>query len=332
MTEEQFTFLSSDSHTQINAKRWKPSGSEPTKILQITHGMIEYIDRYSNFAKYLTNFGFLVVGHDHLGHGNSVQSTNDWGYFGPNPSDLLVEDMHKLRQNTQNLYKNLPYFMLGHSMGSFMLRKYLSLHSDGLSGAIIMGTGYHSPCKMRMSILIAKNIACFHCGDRYKSSFLENQSFGSKYYDKYDQTGKDPYNSWLTKDPEIVKFYYNEPRCTFKFTVNGYIGLFEAVKFSCQPDNIEKINKELPIFLVAGSDDPVGDCGKGVKAVYDLMIHSGLKAEMKLYENDRHEILNETDKEKVYEDIKEWINNNINNKKIIESNSETIIMNHKGNK
>ena len=328
MAEEQFTFLSSDKTTQINAKRWKPSDSEPTKILQITHGMIEFIDRYSNFAKYLTTFGFLVVGHDHLGHGNSVKSKDDWGYIGPKPSDLLVEDMHLLRQNTQNLFQDLPYFMLGHSMGSFMLRKYLSLHSEGLSGAIIMGTGYHSPCKMRMSILIAETIGCFN-GDKHRSSFIENQSFGGKYYKKYDLTGKDHSNSWLTKDPEIVEFYYNEPKCTFKFTVNGYVGLFEAIKYSCDASNIKLINKNLPILLVSGSDDPVGDNGKGVKAVYDLMFNSGLKVEMKLYENDRHEILNETDKEKVYGDIKEWINSNINNGKTNETNSQEKIIVYK---
>ena len=127
--EEQFGFLSADGMTQIHAVRWLPDDGKYEAVLQITHGMIEYIERYRGFAEYLTERGFLVVGHDHLGHGASVRSEDDWGYFAKDhPSDTLVEDMHRLRQTVQSENPGIPYFMLGHSMGSYMLRKYLCIH------------------------------------------------------------------------------------------------------------------------------------------------------------------------------------------------------------
>ena len=121
-------------------------------------------------------------------------------------------------------------------------------------------------------------------------------------------TGKNPQNSWLTKDTEIVTKYYNEPRCCFKFTLNGYLGLMEAVLYDNQMDNVQKVPKKLPLFLVSGEDDPVGDCGVGVKKVYDMYKEAGLlDITYCLYENDRHEILNETDRDKVYADILSWM-------------------------
>ena len=143
MVTSNFTFLSNDGKTAVHAVKWAPDSGEYKGILQISHGMIEYIERYAPFAEFLTAKGYMVVGHDHIGHGQSVASQEDWGYFCEgNPSDVLVADMHKLRTMIQEDNPDVPYFMLGHSMGSFMLRKYLAVHSDKLRGAIIMGTGF----------------------------------------------------------------------------------------------------------------------------------------------------------------------------------------------
>lgn len=306
--EEVFGYLSEDGKTRVHAVKWIPDAGAYEAILQITHGMIEFIERYRHFAEYLTEHGYLVVGHDHIGHGESVTSQEDWGFFTKdNPSDVLIADMHALRTMMQKENPDKPYFMLGHSMGSYLLRKYLAFHGAGLTGAIIMGTGSVPDRMTKLGMRAAKIIAAF-CGWNYRSKLLVSLSFGEP-YKKFDLTGGDVNNSWLTKDAEIVKFYYGEPKCTFVFTLNGYMGLFEAVLFDNQPENIAKIPKDLPLFLVSGQEDPVGDLGEGVKKVYNEYCAAGIKdVTYRLYENDRHEILNETDKEIVYRDILSWMN------------------------
>lgn len=308
MVTSNFTFLSNDGKTAIHAVKWMPDNGEMKAILQITHGMVEFIERYEPFAEFLTSKGYMVVGHDHIGHGQSVNTKEDWGFFcEENPSDTVVADMHKLRMIIQEEYAQLPYFMLGHSMGSFMLRKYLTLYHDNLRGAIIMGTGF-TPEKL--TALALKLTACITRirGARYRSKLIQSLAFGAD-YKNFDMTGEKPEKSWLTKDVEIVKAYYKEPRCTFMFTVNGYKGLFEAVNFSCNAENAAKIPKKLPLFLVSGDKDPVGGLGKGVKEVYDMYKHAGmLDLTYKLYKDDRHEILNETDKQMIYGDLLAWMN------------------------
>lgn len=308
MRTENFTFLSTDKKTNIHAVKWTPDSGEYHAILQITHGMIEYIERYAQFAEFLTEQGYMVVGHDHLGHGQSVATQEDWGYVGhPKPSDLLVEDMHKLRTLIQGENAEVPYFMLAHSMGSYMLRKYLTIHPEKLKGAIIMGTGMVPDSTTRIGMFTVKFLSIFR-GWHYRSKFVANAAFG-KPYRRYDLTGKTLSNSWLTKDEDIVKSYYSDPRCTFRFTINGYQALFEAVLYDGQPENAAKIPKDLPLFIVSGEDDPVGDLGVGVKKVYDLYKNAGIEdITYKLYEKDRHEILNELDKKTVYADILSWMN------------------------
>lgn len=308
MITTNFTFLSNDGKTAVHAIKWMPESGEYKAILQISHGMVEFIERYTAFAEFMTEHGYMVVGHDHIGHGQSVASQEDWGYFcEDNPSDIVVADMHKLRTLTQEENPDIPYFMLGHSMGSFMLRKYLAFHQEKLRGAIIMGTGF-IPCNMSSLALKLTALVTKLRGSRYRSKFIQSLAFGAD-YKGFDMTGKVPENSWLTKDVGIVNQYYNEPRCTYMFTTNGYKGLFEAVNFSCNPENAAQLAKKLPLFIVSGSDDPVGGLGKGVMQVYDMYKNAGIQdLTYKLYENDRHEILNEIDKQVVYADLLAWMN------------------------
>lgn len=304
--EEQMTYLSANGTTKIHAVKWMPEDGKYKAILQITHGMIEYIERYHEFAEYLTERGFMVVGHDHLGHGASVKDETEWGYFAENPSDTLVADMHSLRTTVQGENPGIPYFMMGHSMGSYMLRKYLCLHGENLSGAVIMGTGCVPDGTMKFGMTLCKFLAFFR-GWNYRSKLVQKLSY-SKPYHKFDLYGKDYTNSWLTKDVEHVKKYYSDPRCTFLFTLNGYYGLMEAVYFDNQMDNIKKVPKDLPVFMVSGADDPVGDLGEGVKKVYHMYNDAGVDdLTYRLYETDRHEILNETDRDQVYADICAWM-------------------------
>ena len=139
--KKNMTLLSSNKKNMLHVAVWRPDG-QPKAVIQIVHGMVEYIERYSDFAEYLTQNGFLVIGHDHLGHGQSVQSVEDWGYIGDDhPSDTLTRDIHRVRRLGERLAPGLPYFILGHSMGSYLLRKAGSRYHGDRCGA---GFRYHA--------------------------------------------------------------------------------------------------------------------------------------------------------------------------------------------
>lgn len=303
---EEFTFQSVDGKTALYAVKRIPEG-EPKAVIQITHGMLEYIGRYKAFADYLEQNGFVVAGHDQLGHGHSAAKEEDFGYFREeNPSGALVEDMHELRAILQHEYPDLPYFMLGHSMGSYLLRQYLAQHGAGLSGAILTGTGYADQKTTKAGLMLIAVLKKVH-GSHYRSTLIQKMTYGES-YKHFDMSGTDATNSWLTKDPEIVRKYYHDPFCTYLFTLNGYEGLLDSVQYTCNMDNVNRIPKDLPILIASGEDDPVGDLGVGVRKV-ERMFQMALIWDLtvKLYKDDRHEILNETDKEKVWADILAWV-------------------------
>ncbi len=303
MKKSTFGFLSSDGKTQIHAVKWEPEG-EVRCVLQISHGMIEYVERYEAFAEYLTQRGVVVVGNDHLGHGESVVSKEFLGYFAPEyGSDLVVEDLQQLRSKTQMEYPGVPYFMLGHSMGSFLLRKYLTIHGEGLSGAIVMGTGTQTDMTVKTGKAVCKLIARFK-GWRHRGGFVERLVFSGN-NKKFETEGA---SAWLTKDREIVSSYVKDPRCTFQFTLNGFYNLFDTIYYINRPEHIAAIPKDLPLFFVSGEDDPVGDYGAGARKAYETYVQAGIsEVTFKLYSSDRHEILNELDRENVYKDIYGWI-------------------------
>lgn len=304
MKKSTFEFLSADRGTKIHAVKWEPDTGKMKGILQITHGMVEYVERYDAFAEYMTQKEFMVVGHDHLGHGASVASHEYWGYFAPkNGSDILIEDMNTLRTMIQKEYPDIPYFMLGHSMGSFLLRKYLSKYGQNLWGAIIMGTGSQPDKAVQFGKGVCKFLAFFR-GWNHRSKLVNNLAFSGN-NKRFEAEGT---NAWLTKDKDMVKTYNSEARCTFIFTLNGFYNLFDTIHYINQPENIDAIPKELPLFFVAGEDDPVGNYGAGVKEAYETYEKAGIEdITWKLYPTDRHEILNELDRENIYQDIYAWI-------------------------
>ncbi|EOT24568.1 hypothetical protein C805_02780 [Eubacterium sp. 14-2] len=305
MKKRTFQFQSADKETRIHAVKWEPDTGEIRGILQISHGMIEYVERYGKFAEYMTQQGFMVVGNDHLGHGKSVKSQEMWGYFAEKGgSDIVVKDLDRLRRIMQKERPGVPYFMLGHSMGSFLLRKYLAKYGSGLQGAVIMGTGNHSTGTAVAGKEVCRLLALFR-GWHYCSKLVDKMAF-STYNRRFQEENQA--NAWLTKDREIVKAYNQEPRCTFRFTLNGYYNLFDTLHFISRPANINAIPRNLPLFLVAGEEDPVGNYGAGVKAVYERYKEAGITdITCRLYPTDRHEILNEVDREQVYADIYAWI-------------------------
>ncbi len=307
VTREEFYVNSMDGIHMIHGYRWYDPSRKWIGVLQIVHGMLEYIERYDEFAEKMAEAGYYVIGHDHLGHGDSVNGAEELGKLGEEGAVLWLKDMELVRRMASAAAPKVPYIMLGHSMGSYMLRKYLAIHGEGLTGAIIMGTGCIPDNTTKLAMFIAKLQAAFF-GWHHRSKLLQKLSY-DKYYHQFDLTGKDASNSWLTKDEEIVKTYYADPKCTFVFTVNAYMGLFEAVLFDNQQENIEAVPKSLPLFFVSGAMDPVGGCGSGVKKVYNKFDAAGKEdITWKLYDNDRHEILNETDRDVVYHDILAWMN------------------------
>lgn len=310
MKKIDFYFDSRDAVTKIHAVRYEPEeqalvNGKPVAVLQIVHGMAEYVERYEETAKFFTERGFVVTGEDHLGHGGSVSEGGTYGYFcEQDPATVTVRDVHRLKKMTQELYPGVPYFIMGHSLGSFMLRNYICRYGTGIQGAIIMGTGHNSALQLTFGKALAAEQKCFGGGKR-KSPVLHNLAFGS--VNKRIENPKSE-NAWLSCNEENVTKYDADDKCGFMFTVNGFATLFELISRASKPENLERIPKELPVFLAAGAQDPIGNYGEGVQVVYDQLKDAGLEhVDMKLYENDRHEILNEDDGQQVMQDLYEWI-------------------------
>lgn len=299
MLKREFFYPSKDGRTQIHGIEWIPEG-EIKAVVQLCHGMVEYIDRYDCFASYLAEKGFYVTGHDHLGHGLSVTEEKKLGYFHhPDGNECVIGDIHELRTKTQEKYPLVPYFMLGHSMGSFLLRQYLGRYSKGISGAVIVGTGDQPNIAVCGGKFFCKLIAAFK-GWEYRSPFINHLSIGN--FEK--KLGK----AWISRDEENVRKYTADPLCSFTFTLNGFYNLFDGIHKMNRQEAAGAIRKDLPVLFTAGEEDPVGNCGKGVKRVYERYRSYGMEdVSIRLYPKDRHEILNETDKDQVFEDIYCWL-------------------------
>lgn len=309
MKKEEFYFDSRNGADKIHALRYTPEDGQIKCVVQVVHGMAEYVERYEELAEFLTGKGFLVTGEDHLGHGQSVASGGTYGYFcEQDPATVVVRDTHRLKKITQELYPNVPYVILGHSMGSFIVRNYMYRYGSGISGAVIVGTGMQSGALIKMSKVLVAVQKALH-GSQKTSNFLDKCAFGG-----YNKKISNPRTKqdWLTKDAECVDRYRKDPLCGFTFTVNGFETLMELIARIQKKENLEKIPKELPVFMVSGADDPVGEYGKGVQRAYESLKGAGLKnIRLKLYDSDRHELLNETDKAVVMQDIYEWIENTV---------------------
>lgn len=305
MRKEEFYFPSRDNHTQIHAVRWVPESEKPCCIVQIVHGMAEYVKRYEKFAEFLTDHNVLVTGNDHLGHGKSMRSDKHPGYFcEQDPATVVVRDVHRLKKMTQELYPGVPYFILGHSMGSFITRNYLCRYGSGIQGAVICGTGMQPGGLLVISKLMA-GVQRLFLGDDHVAVFLDKCAFGA-YNKKIEnpRTSKD----WLTRDDAIVDAYLMDPGCGFTFTVNGFRTLFELIWRLRKKENLQKIPKKLPVFMISGAEDPVGDYGLGVQAAYASMEAVGMtELSLKLYEGGRHELFNETNRESVMQDVWQWL-------------------------
>lgn len=300
--KKEFTFPSADKKTVIHAEEWLPEG-EVRGVVQIVHGMCEHIERYDDFASFLSKNGFYVTGNDHLGHGQSVTGTEKLGYFEDGmQSGALIKDMRQLHLMTAERFPGVPYFILGHSMGSFLTRRYIAKYGEELAGALILGTGYTPYPALAFGMRLCR-ITASGKGEEVRSKAVQNLAFGN--YNRSFRPARCDYD-WLTKEEEVVDRYLQDPYCAYRFTVNGFYGLFRNIWFAQK--EVGSTPESLPVCILSGSEDPVGSNGKGVVKVFREMEKAGVRdLYIRLYPGDRHEILNETNRLEVYEDIKDWL-------------------------
>ena len=298
-----FTLSSCQPGRTLHAFRCVPEG-EVRAVLQLSHGMVEYIDRYRPLAEYLADRGILVTGHDHLGHGASIRTKEDYGYFAePDGNRAVLDDLHAMTLRTKERYPGVPYFLLGHSMGSFYARQYLCEYGRELNGAIIMGTGFQPKALVTFARAVCRVLAVFF-GWQHRSKLVAKLSFLGYNKGLEGRTTHD----WLNRDHAEVDKYLADERCTFTFTLNAYYSMFSGILRLHDPAFLARMPKDLPLLFLAGTADPVGDRGKGVLRAIQSLKDAGVQnIESIFYPGARHELLVETNKLEVFGDIAAWL-------------------------
>lgn len=309
MISETITLKGKDEF-KVHVRKWAPeAGVKPKAAIQLAHGMAEHIERYDDFARALVNEGFVIYGNDHRGHGKTVDVKENIGYFADeNGWELVIDDMHRLTELIKKEYNNLPIILFGHSMGSILSRGYIQVYGQELNGVILSGTSGNKGLALNVAILVAK-LQMKKVGEKEKSKLMDKLMFGnfnSKF--KPNRTEFD----WLSRDNIQVDKYIEDEFCGEVFTSRFYYDLLKGVKELNKIENIKKIPTDLPICLFSGGKDPVGNNTKGVLNVYNTFKNVGIKdVSYKFYKDGRHEILNEINKNEVYNDIINWIKNHL---------------------
>lgn len=305
MIIEEYIFKSSNRISDIHTVIWKPEEPKIKGIIQISHGMAEHIYRYEKFAKYMTDNGFIVCGNDHLGHGKF--NTEQKGFMGKrNGYKNMVEDLNHVYNYMIVQYPGLPYFLIGHSMGSFLSRYYCTLYGNELDGVIFSGT---KGSQFGLTFgLIFSNIMIFLGKGKSTAKFLDKLSFDS-YNEKFLPKKTD--FDWLCSDSDIVSEYIKDENCGFVFTYYAFRDLFKTLKYISANSFYRDFPITLSTYIFSGTDDPVGNYSKGVKEVYRKLQEAGvLDVSLKLYKG-RHEMLNEVNKLEVFGDMLDWIESKI---------------------
>lgn len=296
---------SSDGSTHLYLRFWEPD-EPPRAVLQIAHGMVEFIDRYDRFARVLAGEGILVAGNDHLGHGYSVASREDWGFFADKDGNrCVVEDMRSVQDLLRERWPGLPYFILGHSMGSFLVRQYLHTYpEDRFAGVIILGTGMQPRWLVSTGLALAKLIGAVR-GDRHRSKWLTALSLGSN--NKHFKPNRTPCD-WLTRDEAIVDLYCADERNGFQFTAGAFVDMFTGMRTLYSKKNLARMDQRTPVLIASGRADPVGGMGQAAPAYGRQLKSFGFgDVTVKLYEGARHELINEINREEIDAEIIRFI-------------------------
>lgn len=288
---------------RIHYCRWTPEES-PKGVIQIIHGIAERVERYDHFAEFLNSQGFLVVAEDHMGHGSSLEEGGVRGYFHGGWFNA-VEDSCRLMRDTMAGNPDIPYILFGHSMGSFMARTILAKYPDsGISAAIICGTGWQ-PTVAIPALIKVMDVVCKKNGEQTPLESLDNMIFGG--YNKRIENPRTP-KDWLTRDASIVDAYIADPMCGFVASCGLLRDMMQGIYYIQQKKNLANMKNDLPVYFIAGQEDPVGSYGKGVEQAARHFRKAGMiNVALKLYPDCRHEILNELNKEEVYSDVIRWL-------------------------
>ena len=282
---------------------------KPTATIQIAHGMMEHAGRYAEFAERLVKAGFVVYANDHRGHGKSVTSSDQLGHFnGKNGLHQVINDMKQLSGHIKTEHPDIPLILIGHSMGSLLARFFVMSNEIELGGLILSGTNYTPPFLCNFGKSLAGLSSAFF-GSHYRNRLINHMAYGlfSRNFSP-KRTNFD----WLSRDSKKVDAYVNDKLCGYRSTAGFYEGLFYGMREINKPENSKNTRPDLPVFIFSGDADPVGDSGKGVQKVFDQYKNAGLKnLTIKSYKDGRHEMLNEVNKEEVYEDVVKWVRESV---------------------
>ncbi|MBD5086941.1 MAG: alpha/beta hydrolase [Clostridiales bacterium] len=308
------TIIRGNDDYEVAMTIWQPSG-KAKGIVQIFHGMVEHIDRYDDFAKYLNSKGYIVAGDDHRGHGRTAkQEFLGQVPFGHTYFDT-IDDEKNITAFLKEKYPDLPIFVFAHSYGSFLGQGYIQQNSQNINGCILSGSAMMAGFEVKF----AKWVSAMQyklCGRDKPANLIKNLTFGQ--YEKPFKKEK-RINAWLNRDVEECEKYNKDPYCNYTMSIGFYKNFFDGLSKIYESERLAGIDKNLPIFVVSGDKDPVGKMGKLVTKLYDMYKNIGIKnVQIKLYEEARHEIVNELNKADVYDDIYEWIDNIVEPKAVEE--------------
>lgn len=283
------------------------TGQEPKAAILLLHGMQEHSGRYKEFAKYLNQQGYALISYDHMGHGHTAKSKAEMGFFRKNkPDKLLISEAKQMAYFMQSQFPKAPLILMGHSMGSFIARLLLKEIDDIFSGAIIMGTGASNPAAaLFRPILYLANIFA----PRKRSRWLNNlftEINNSKFKDEKPNDG----TNWLSANLANRQAFQADELCGVDFSNNAFFGLLSLNVKATKTNWADNLPKQMPLLFVSGSEDPIGNFGKGVeKTVKNLQTKGFTEVAVHLFPHMRHEILNEVDRQSVYDIIIDWLDN-----------------------
>lgn len=301
---KEISYPSSDGVHSIHAEIYLPKSKSYRGVVQIAHGMVDYVERYKPLAEFLTGEGYVVAGNDHLGHGKSVLTPDDFGFFAKKGGvELVIQDLYSMNKYLRTEFHGLPLVLLGHSMGSFIARLYVEKYPYTVTGAVIHGTA--GPNKILPLGKALTAVMSAIKGERHRSKFISNMAF-SGYNKRF--TEEEGRNAWLTRNNEAVRDKDKDERGGFMFTVSGYRDLFRFLGRANSKQWFKNYPTQVPTLIMSGDMDPVGDYGKGPAYVYKKLMISGVESlELKLYPGARHELFNETNKDEVFSDLAAWL-------------------------
>lgn len=302
-----FHYPSARDGCSIHALEWAPEGP-PRGIVHLVHGISEHIGRYDETARFLAEHGFLVCGEDHLGHGRTV-TDGSYGFFAPeNGWTLAARDVRALRKLEGARHPNLPYFLLGHSMGSFLTRTYLILWPGTVSGAVLMGTG-QEPAPL---VALGKRISALECrrlGPRGVSPLVHTLSLGA--YNRRFRPSRTP-SDWLSRDPAEVDAFLADPLCQSRPTVSLFRDMMGGLQLIARRDQLARMDPSVPVCFLSGQEDPVGGMGRGVEQVVRMFQDAGCRdLSLHLYPGARHELFHEQNRREVWADLLDWLENRL---------------------